>query len=97
MSSDSAASERMCAKYRQLISRFVDRKMSAEEFEAAYLPLFKHDHDQVPGAEFNVLEELFFAVDDYVADPELRKAVHGLDDEQLRARAREAYQRLYPA
>jgi hypothetical protein len=87
----------MSAKYKQLISRFADRKIPVEEFEAAYLTLFKHDHDQVPGPEFNILEELFFAVDDYVADPELREAVHGLDDEQLRARAREAYQRLYTA
>ena len=37
------------------------------------------------------LEKLFFAVDDYVADPELRKKVGGLNDEELRAYADELY------
>jgi Bacterial self-protective colicin-like immunity len=95
MSFDNAAAERMCAKYKELIRKFIDCQISGREFESAYLALFKHDNDQVPGTEFNTLEGLFFAVDDYVADPELRKAVHGLDDEELRDRAREAYRKLY--
>ena len=106
MSFDNAAAARMCAKYRDLISRFANGQISAQEFESAYLALFKHDQDQVPGAEFNILEGLFFAVDDYVADPELRRRLQGLDpelrkygqaldDEELRACAREAYRKLY--
>ncbi|SPM37733.1 hypothetical protein MRAB57_5582 [Mycobacterium rhizamassiliense] len=87
----------MTEKYKDLISRFINRRISAEEFESAYLVLFKNDNDQVSGTEFNTLEKLFFAIDDYVADPKLRKAVHGLDGEQLRASARDTYQMLYPA
>ena len=62
----------VCAKYKDLILSYVNRTISAEEFESAYLALFKHDSDQVLGAEFNILEKLFFAIDDFVADPELR-------------------------
>lgn len=97
MSSDKTTVARMTEKYKALISRFVDRQISAEEFESAYLKLFKNDKDQVSGTEFNTLEKLFFAIDDYVADPKLRQAVRGLDEEQLRESARDTYQRLYPA
>jgi len=95
MSFTNEAAERMAAKYAQLISSFVDGQISAQEFESAYLKLFKHDKDQVPGTEFKILEDLFFAVDDYVEDPELRKRVHGIDEEELRTRARAAYRKLY--
>ena len=96
MSTDKTTVERMTEKYRDLIFRFANRKIPVEEFEAAYLRLFKHDKDQVSGPEFNTLEKLFFAVDDYVADPRLRQAVRGLDEEQLRDCARDTYRRLYP-
>jgi hypothetical protein len=38
----------------------------------------------VPSPEFDILEKLFFAVDDYVADTGLRHAVRGLAEDQLR-------------
>ncbi|MGC2653590.1 MAG: colicin immunity domain-containing protein [Mycobacterium sp.] len=85
----------MCTKYKDLILSYVNRKISAEQFESAYLELFKHDTDQVLGVQFNILENLFFAIDDFVADPELRAAVHGLNEEDLRKHALEAYQQLY--
>lgn len=91
---DRTTGERMDKKYRDLIFRFVGHGISADEFEPAYLKLFKHDRDQLSGAEFNTLEKLFFAVDDYVADPRLRQAVDGLDEEQLRDRARDTYRML---
>lgn len=86
----------MIAKYAGVITDFVKHKVSAEEFETRYLKLFKHDDDQVPGPEFDVLDRLFADVDDYVADPELRRAVRGIDEEELRTRAKAAYHRLYP-
>jgi hypothetical protein len=85
----------MVAKYRDLISDFVSGRLPAQSFESRYLQLFKTDIDQVPGNEFDVLEELFFAVDDYVADPELREKAGGLNDDELRTRADEAYLLLY--
>ncbi|WP_428342354.1 colicin immunity domain-containing protein [Mycobacterium sp.] len=95
MSLDSTATARMVAKYRDLISDFTSNRLSAQSFESRYLQIFKTDTDQVPSNEFDLLEKLFFAVDDYVADPELREKVGGLDDDQLRDRAEEAYSQLY--
>lgn len=97
MSPNNAAAERMTAKYRELVSRFIDRQISAQQFQSAYFMVFKNDEDQVPGVEFKILDRLFADVDDYTADPELRKRAGGLDDEELRTRAREAYRKLYEA
>jgi hypothetical protein len=85
----------MVDKYRDLISDFVGDRLSAQDFESKYLQIFKTDADQVPSQEFNVLEQLFFAIDDYVADPELRAKVGGLDERDLRDHAAAAYSRLY--
>ena len=95
MSWENTATERMAAKYRDLIADFVSGRVSAQNFESAYLQVFKNDKDQVPSREFDVLEKLFFGIDDYIADPELRKKVGGLDDGELRSRAEETYSLLY--
>jgi hypothetical protein len=94
MSTDSTAA-RMVAKYQDLISNFIGGQLSADNFESMYLKVFKADEDQVPSPEFDVLEKLFFAIDDYVADPELREKVGGLSDNELRVRAKEAHAKLY--
>lgn len=95
MSGETSAAERMIVKYKGLLSRFVDRKMSAQEFQTSYFQLFKSDDDQVSGREFKILDKLFAEVDDYTADPELRGRAGGIDDEELRACAREAYEALW--
>ncbi len=95
MSGDISAAERMTAKYRGLMSRFIDGKISAQEFQSSYFQLFKSDDDQVSGREFKVLDKLFAEVDDYTADPELRERAGGIDGEELRTRAREAYEALW--
>jgi hypothetical protein len=92
---DSTATARMVAKYRALISDFIGGQLSADNFESMYLKVFKADEDQVPSPEFDALEKLFFAIDDYVADPELREKVGGLSDNELRARAEDAHAQLY--
>jgi hypothetical protein len=48
MSSDNTATERMVTKYRDLIADFVGGRVSAQNFESAYLQVFKTDKDQVP-------------------------------------------------
>ncbi|VBA38101.1 hypothetical protein LAUMK13_01968 [Mycobacterium innocens] len=92
---DSASVERMIAKYRDPIFRFINREITAPEFQSLYFMVFKNDGDQVPGTEFKILDRLFADVDDYTADPGLRERAGGLDDEQLRTCAREAYRKLY--
>ena len=62
----------MLGNYRDLIPRFVIGDISADEFETKYLARFKDDPKQVIGEEFDILDELFNDVDDYVSDPTLR-------------------------
>jgi hypothetical protein len=87
----------MLEKYRDLIRRFVIGEISADEFETDYLARFKDDPNQVIGEEFDILDELFADVDDYVSDPTLRESTGGISGEELRARARDAYTRLFDA
>ena len=66
---------RMLEGYRDLIRRFAIGEISADEFETDYLARFKDDPNQVVGEEFDILDELFADVDDYVSDPTLRGAL----------------------
>jgi Bacterial self-protective colicin-like immunity len=92
-----ASVSRMLENYRDLIRRFVIGDISADEFETDYLARFKDDTNQVTGEEFDILDELFADVDDYVSDPTLRESTGGISGEELRARARDAYARLFDA
>ena len=92
-----ASWSRMLTNYRELIHRFVIGNISADEFETDYLARFKDDPNQVIGEEFDILDELFADVDDYVSDPALRESAGGISGEELRARARDAYTRLFDA
>lgn len=56
MSCDKSTTERIVAKYKDIIFGFISRRVSAENFETTYLKLFKTDQDQVPSDEFKVLE-----------------------------------------
>jgi hypothetical protein len=97
MMSDSDAVARMLAGYEPIIRPFICGDLSASDFESDFLSYFKHDWQQVVSEEFEVLDGLFADVDEYVADPRLRAAGGGLDDYELRSRARRAYIRLYGA
>jgi hypothetical protein len=95
MMADSDSVTRMLAGYEPIIRRFIQGELSASDFESEFLSYFKHDGNQVVSDEFEVLDGLFADVDEYVADPRLRAAGGGLDDNELRSRARRAYIRLY--
>jgi len=95
MSTGDSSVLRMLENYRDLIRRFVVGDISADEFEVDYLARFKDDPNQVIGDEFDILDGLFADVDDYVSDPNLRESTGGISGEELRARARDAYARLF--
>jgi self-protective colicin-like immunity protein len=97
MSEAGASVSRMLERYRDLIRRFVIGDISADEFETNYIARFKDDPNQVIGKEFDILDELFAEVDAYVSDPPLRESTGGISGEELRARARDAYARLFDA
>lgn len=87
--------KKMLDGYEPIIRQFVDGQLSAQNFESAFLTHFTNDRHQVIGEEFDVLDGLFADVDEYVSEPELRETVGGIDADELRARARSAYTRLY--
>jgi hypothetical protein len=106
MDLDDASAPKWRSKYKSLISQFVNHQISAADFESAYLKMFKNEEEIIGGEEFDILEYLFTSADGYVADPELRSRIlaenpnarkygQGLDDEELRADAREAYRKLF--
>jgi len=97
MSEVDASVSRMLQNYRDVIRRFVIGDISADEFETDYLTRFKDDPNQVIGEEFDILDRLFADVDDYVSDPTVRESAGGISGEELRARARDAYTRLFDA
>jgi Bacterial self-protective colicin-like immunity len=106
MELDDAPAPKWKAKYKSLIAQFINRQISAADFESTYLKMFKNEEEIIGGEEFDILEYLFTSADGYVADPELRSRIltenpdsrkygQGLDDEELRADAREAYRQLF--
>lgn len=80
--------------YGVLLRQFVDRRITADEFEVVFLRLYKHDPEEWPSEVFVVLDTLFADVDDYCADETLRVEVGGLDAAALRKRATVAFARL---
>lgn len=93
-------------KYKKLISQFINREISASDFQSSFLKMFKNELDLIEGDEFDILQYLFTSADGYVADPELRSRMlaenpdlrkygQALDEEELRADAREAYRKLF--
>lgn len=95
MTLDDDAVVRMLDGYKPIIEQFLSGELSADEFESRYLSYFKNDKNQVVGDQFDVLDGLFADVDEYVGDPRLRAAGRGIDGDELRSRARRAYDRLY--
>ena len=106
MVADGAFIPESIAKYKALISQFINGQISASDFQEAYLTMFKNEEPIGIKDVFDVLEYLFTSADGYVADPEvrtkilaenpdLRKYGQALDDEELRADAREAYRQLF--
>jgi hypothetical protein len=80
--------------YAILIRLFVDGSMAAEHFEVLFLRLYKVDPTEWPPELFGVLDGIFADIDAYCADPEVRRAVGGLSEEELREHATMAFSRL---
>ncbi|MFD4403407.1 colicin immunity domain-containing protein [Nocardia sp. NPDC058499] len=95
MTDSSAAIARMVAGYKPILESLLSGKSGADEFEHNYLYHFKNDKNQVTGPDFDILDELFASVDDYVSDPTRREEVGGIDEKELRTRASEAYRKLF--
>lgn len=80
--------------YAVLLRLLRDGRISAEEFEVVFLPLYKNDPTAWPPEIFDVLDGFFADVDDFCADPEVRGAVGGIGEQELRDRASAAFAHL---
>ncbi|MEP7021730.1 MAG: colicin immunity domain-containing protein [Pseudonocardiales bacterium] len=80
--------------HRELIADFVSGAVTADQFETRYLAQYKADPTLWTQDLFAILDGLFFHVDDYVSDPDLRARAGGLDGPGLRARARATLRKL---
>ena len=79
--------------YLDLMRDFLADQISASDFERRYLDLFQNDKIARPEHTFRDLNDLFFDVDAFCGDPELRDG-DDLDEDQLRASVRSAVERL---
>jgi len=78
--------------YQKLVESFVEGKLSAVQFEAKYLRLFKHDTSRSKEV-YPILSNLFWAVEDFCVYPELRDE-SDLDENQLLQAAEVALEAL---
>ena len=67
----------LTSDYQRLIERFLNREISAAEFEATYLDRFKKEKRHFPAETFEALDRLFGDVDMFCSDDQLR------DDDEL--------------
>lgn len=90
-----SAVAKMIVRYESVVRHFILGQTTADTFEIDFLAQFRTDTNQVPSAEFDILDRLFTDVDEYIADPRLRAATGGIDENELRSRANRAYRQLY--
>src|SRR5579859_7723381 len=61
-------------KYRFLIQSFLDKRLTALEFERQFLRLFKDEPDPLASEAYEILNKLFSDVDAFCANPSLRSS-----------------------
>ena len=79
--------------YVALMDAFVAGQTDGETFERRFLDLYQNDETFHPPDVFAALEGVFWATEDFYADPALRDP-GDLDEEQLRERVGTARQSL---
>ena len=72
--STATAAETSLTEYLDRMRAFVVGELTAVDFERRYIALFGDDVALRPEPTFRVLNDLFFAVDAFCADPALREA-----------------------
>jgi hypothetical protein len=82
------------SSYVALLDQFVASEVTAEQFDLEYLRMFLGDHRMFGDPWYPVLNDLFYACEDYVIQPELRTEPGDLDEAQLLDAARTARARL---
>jgi hypothetical protein len=73
--------------YDELIERFLNHEMTAEEFQAAYDDKYLNNSHSMNEELFKILDWLFAVNDSFTRDPELLKNDSYVNEEQLRESA----------
>jgi len=87
----------MLGSYREWIPRFVAGLISVDEFERDIWLGSKVIRAGCIREQFDIPDDLFADVDDYIGDPTPREGTRGISCEELRARERDAPTRLFDA
>lgn len=77
------------SKYTRLIRDFIGQRTTAQQFESAFLGMFKSEDVAFDQPVFEILNDLFTDVDAFCGDPALRN-VDDLDEDQLREACKNA-------
>lgn len=79
--------------YINLIEKFKGNQINAQRFEKSFLELFKNDSSEFSEKEYEILNSIFYDVEDFCADPTIRDE-DDLDEEQLKTRSEKHLEQL---
>ncbi len=80
--------------YIDLLESFTSNQIDAEQFEKSFLELFKNDSSPFNESEYEILNDLFYDVEDFCADPAIRDG-EDLDEQQLKTRSEKHLEKLF--
>ena len=79
--------------YIDLVEKFITDQIDAQGFEKLFLELFKKDSTQFNEREYEILNNLFYDVEDFCANPDIRDD-EDLDEKQLKTRSKKHLEKL---
>ncbi len=79
--------------YIDLLESFTSDQIDAPQFEKSFLELFKNDSSQFDESAYEVLDHLFYDVEDFCADPAIRDE-EDLDEAQLKTKSKKHLEEL---
>lgn len=72
--------------YIKLVESFTNDEIDGKQFEKSFLEMFKNDSSQFDEREYEVLNNLFYDVEDFCADSAIRDE-EDLDEQQLKVKS----------
>ncbi len=83
------------SKYKRLLESFLDQQISVAEFETAYLKAVKTDPADISDKLYQILQELFWAVDSYSPECQVwTETAFMISEQKLRQVTRQTLSKL---
>jgi hypothetical protein len=79
--------------YIDLVESFINGQISARQFEKSFLEKFKNNSSQFDETEYKILNNVFYDVEDFCADPTIR-GEGDLDEQQLKTKSKKHLEEL---